>query len=147
MSLRPLIWRNGREPPDATLPSSRTPPSVAMPSLERIVASVLLIAGGLAAAVAPDGPARAADIGRGRALYELRCGACHTESVHGREHRVAKDLADVRRWVRRWNDTLAIGWTDAEIDDVSAYLNATYYRFDCATPACSAVSMATRSPR
>lgn len=106
----------------------------------RTLASIARIAAALALAAVPA--ARAADIARGRALYELRCDACHTESVHGRAHRVAKNLAEVRHWVSRWNESLSIGWSDAEIDDVAAYLNATYYRFDCATPACAAVSMA-----
>ena len=151
MSLAALIWRNRRAMPDARLAASPIAPSIAMSSRNRIAAATSRIAAtcafacAFAAALAPA--AGAADLERGRALYELRCGACHTESVHGRAHRVAKDLADVRRWVRRWNESLAIGWTEPDIDDVAAYLNATYYKFDCATSACSAVSMATRAGR
>lgn len=144
MSLRPLIWRNGDPGPDATLASSLTAPSTAMTSPNRIHAATAWVAAAFTTALVFAPTADAADIGRGRALYELRCAACHTESVHGRAHRVAKNLADVRAWVKRWNESLAIGWSDAEIDDVAAYLNATYYKFDCATPACSAVSMAKR---
>jgi len=147
MRFRPLIWRNRRPAPDATLASCVTTACLAMSNPVRIAASAGCIAAAFAAALAFVPAARAADVERGRALYELRCGACHTESVHGREHRVARDLADVRGWVRRWNESLATGWTDAEIDDVAAYLNATYYKFDCATSACSAVSMTTRGAR
>ena len=115
-----------------------------MPTRRRSKMSTACIAAAFVLSLGAGVGARGADIGRGRALYELRCDACHTESVHGRAHRVAKDLADVRRWVKRWNESLSIGWSDAEIDDVAAYLNATYYKFDCAGPACSAVSWAPR---
>ena len=140
MTPAPLIWRNGARAGDATLGSSAIAPATAMRP-HRIPASSACTIAALALALGTVG-AHAADLARGRALYELRCDACHTESVHGRAHRVAKSLAEVRQWVSRWNRSLAIGWSDAEIDDVAAYLNATYYKFDCTTPACAAVSLA-----
>jgi mono/diheme cytochrome c family protein len=82
----------------------------------------------------------AADPERGRALYELRCGTCHSESVHGRAKRVAGSFAGVRRWVSRWNENLALRWDDDEIDDVAIYLNNTYYRYPCPPQACKVVS-------
>jgi len=141
----PLTWRNREGACDDTLAASRPASTRAMPSRFRSKTSRACVAAALLLALAAVLPAKGADIERGRALYELRCGACHTESVHGRTHRVAKDVADVRRWVKRWNESLAVGWGDAEIDDVAAYLNATYYKFDCATPACAGVSMAPRA--
>lgn len=90
------------------------------------------------------GIATAADAARGAALYESRCGSCHTESVHGRTKRVATDFDDVRRWVRRWNDNLALRWGDEEIDDVSVYLNSTYYKYPCPPSVCKVVSLAPR---
>ena len=98
------------------------------------------------AALAAALPAAALDTQRGRALYELRCDGCHSESVHGRAHRVARDMDEVRRWVGRWSETLRLDWSDAEIDDVAAWLNAAYYHFPCDTPQCRAVSMARASP-
>ena len=98
-------------------------------------------------AFALPGLARAPDAERGRSLYELRCGECHTESVHGRAHRVARDAGEVGAWVRRWNEHLGLGWGDDEIGDVAAYLDATYYKFDCSGPGCRAVSMAPPVPR
>jgi cytochrome c len=91
-------------------------------------------------------PAGAIDPQRGRALYELRCDGCHTESVHGRVHRDARDTAEVRQWVRRWNESLRLGWGEGEIDDVAAWLDAAYYHFPCDTPACRVVSMARTAP-
>lgn len=84
--------------------------------------------------------ARGADVDRGRALYELRCGNCHTESVHGRAKRVATDFDDVRRWVNRWNETLGLRWADEEVDDVAVHLNMTYYRYPCPPRVCKVIS-------
>ncbi len=90
--------------------------------------------------------ASGADAQRGRALYESRCSTCHSVSVHGRKKRVASDFNDVRRWVVRWNDNLALHWGDEEVDDVSAYLNNTYYRFACPPTVCKTVSLAPGMP-
>ena len=89
--------------------------------------------------------ASAADAGRGAALYELRCGNCHSESVHGRSKRVATDFGEVRGWVSRWNESLGLRWGNEEIDDVSVYLNNTYYRYVCPPQVCKAVSLAPGS--
>jgi len=94
----------------------------------RIVIACLLA--GLGAA----GPAAAADPERGRALYEQRCTACHTQSVHSRTKRVASDYGEIRGWVERWNGTLSLGWDRDEIEDVTAFLNASYYRYPLPAP-------------
>jgi hypothetical protein len=78
---------------------------------------------------------------RGRDLYELRCTTCHATSVHGREKRVARDFEEVRAWVSRWNATLGLGWTRDDVDDVTLYLNATYYRYPCPPTVCKVVSL------
>ncbi|HXZ47571.1 MAG TPA: cytochrome c [Usitatibacter sp.] len=80
--------------------------------------------------------ASAADVQRGRSLYELRCGGCHAVSVHGRAKREARDPGDVRHWVKRWGDYLHLQWGEEEVDDVAAYLDATYYHFSCDKPPC-----------
>ena len=90
--------------------------------------------------------ASGADVSRGRALYELRCNGCHTESVHGRAKRVAADFEDVRRWVSRWNETLKLAWKDDEVDDVTVHLNTSYYGYSCPPRICKVVSLASGSP-
>ena len=80
------------------------------------------------------GSAAAADAERGRGLYEQRCTACHAQSVHSRAHRVAADYGEVRGWVQRWNDTLGLAWQSEDIDDVTAFLNETYYRYPVPGP-------------
>lgn len=92
------------------------------------VRSTLLSCCALAAALLA-GPGFGADSTRGRALYEQRCTGCHAESVHSRAKRVARDFGEVRAWVARWNETLALQWGGEEIEDVATFLNATLYRY------------------
>jgi mono/diheme cytochrome c family protein len=92
------------------------------------VRSTLLPCWVLAAALAAP-PGLAADVERGRKLYEQRCNGCHSESVHSRVKRVARDFGEVRMWVARWNETLALSWGAEEIEDVATFLNATLYHF------------------
>ena len=73
----------------------------------------------------------AADTGRGKALYEMRCGECHSESVHGRQKRAALNYSDIRAWVSRWNLELGGAWGNDEITDVTAYLNERFYSYAC----------------
>lgn len=103
--------------------------------------SIAALAGAALLAWPASHVASAADVRRGAALYELRCDGCHSESVHGRARRVARDYDDVRKWVARWNETLKLRWSGEEIDDVTGYLNDTYYRFACPPSVCKVVSM------
>jgi mono/diheme cytochrome c family protein len=77
-----------------------------------------------------------ADSGRGRALYELRCVACHSESVHSRDKRVATNYDEIRHWVTRWNAELGAHWNKEEIEDVTAYLNERFYSYPCPSQQC-----------
>ena len=43
--------------------------------------------------------------------------------------RVAKDLDGIEREVKRWQDAIGVHWTDDEINEVSRYLNRTYYLY------------------
>ena len=47
-----------------------------------------------------------------------------------------KSLAEAHAAMRRWASETGTGWTPAEIDDVSVYLNRRYYRFRCPTALC-----------
>ena len=91
--------------------------------------------------------ARGEDTGRGRALYEARCDGCHDTSVHNRGSRKARDFDALRREVARWDDELGHAWTDAEIDDVTAFLNERYYRFPCPTKICRPTGRSVDAPR
>ncbi len=64
---------------------------------------------------------------RGEMLYRNHCIECHNQQIHWRDGRIAKDLNGLRTQVDRWQDAIGVGWTKEEINDVSRYLNATYY--------------------
>lgn len=98
--------------------------------MPRIVA-VLLLAG-----LGWWQPLAAADAARGQALYESRCGGCHTRSVHQRESRKATTFAGVLAQVSRWNSSLGGAWNAEDIADVAVYLNQRYYKHPCPDSTC-----------
>jgi mono/diheme cytochrome c family protein len=96
-----------------------------MPAIiPRVVAGVLAAACVLAAVPVPAQPTR------GELLYSTHCIACHTEQVHWRERRLAKDWASLKQQVRRWADNASLGWSEEDIVEVARYLNAAHYRFE-----------------
>lgn len=66
---------------------------------------------------------------RGMELYGNHCTVCHQSTVHIREKRKAKSLAQVEVWVRRWASVLKLGWDEEEVKAVAAYLNSRYYQY------------------
>jgi hypothetical protein len=81
---------------------------------------------------------RAADPQRGRALYENRCGQCHSQSVHNRLARRAVDFSGILDQVRRWDRNLGGDWSEDDIADVTVFLNMQYYKYPCPAPLCTA---------
>lgn len=77
-------------------------------------------------------PAVAQDAGRGKALYENHCLACHYERIHKREP--AKSLvrsytglqAEVARRAELTRQRFAI----EDLEDIAEYLNRSHYRFE-----------------
>ncbi len=68
--------------------------------------------------------------GRGQMLYENHCISCHASVVHIRDQRKAISLEEIRKWTRHWALDMNLPWSDEEIDDVSRYLNAHYYKYE-----------------
>ncbi|KPJ92692.1 MAG: hypothetical protein AMJ55_09425 [Gammaproteobacteria bacterium SG8_15] len=66
---------------------------------------------------------------RGQLLYENHCGGCHETSVHGRDPRKAASISEIRHWINVWQKELKLDWSEAEIDDVTSYINFKYYKF------------------
>lgn len=100
--------------------------------LRGVIASLALGFSGL------SGPVMAADAERGGMLYETRCKACHTSSVHKEDARKAKSFDDLRAQVLRWSAEAGGSWSANEIDDVTLYLNQRFYRFPCPQIVCRA---------
>lgn len=80
--------------------------------------------------------ANAADIDRGKALYESRCDTCHESSVHSRAVRSARTFDHIRAFVSRWDRELGQIWTIEEINEVARYLNERYYHYPCPASVC-----------
>ncbi len=66
---------------------------------------------------------------RGELLYTTHCQSCHTTQVHWREKRLATDWVTLSAQVERWQKNAKLGWSGEDVDAVSRYLNARYYRF------------------
>lgn len=66
---------------------------------------------------------------QGMELYGNHCTGCHESTVHMREKRKAKSLAQVEVWVRRWASVLKLGWGEEEVKAVAGYLNSRYYQY------------------
>ncbi len=81
-------------------------------------------------------PAGAADIRHGQALHEAHCIRCHADLAGGdgsglytRAERLVGNLPGLEKQVRFCRDNLGLTWFDEDVEDVSAFLNARYYRF------------------
>jgi mono/diheme cytochrome c family protein len=76
-------------------------------------------------------PVLAADSKNGQTLYESRCTECHKETTMiGPDGPKAKTLEGVRLQVQLWNSLVGgIAWSEKDIADVVAYLNAKFYRY------------------
>lgn len=77
----------------------------------------------------------AADIAAGRALSDRDCVACHQQkfgapdAIYVRPDRKVASLAALRLQVARCNTELATQYFPDEEEQVTAFLNAAYYRF------------------
>ncbi len=77
----------------------------------------------LAAAQAPTSETR------GKLLYGTHCVTCHTTQIHWRNDRQAFDWDSLKFQVRRWQGNAGLTWNDADITEVSRYLNETIYHY------------------
>lgn len=89
----------------------------------------------LAAAAALVGTATLAQVQpqpvptRGELLYTTHCISCHTTQMHWRDDKQATDWESIKAQVRRWQAITGLAWSDADITEVSRYLNDTIYRY------------------
>ena len=88
-----------------------------------LAAAALLV--GAAAHAQASGPWPA----RGELLYNTHCHTCHTEQLHWRDKKLAHNWDTLKAQVARWQAAAKLEWSDADIVEVSRYLNETIYRY------------------
>jgi mono/diheme cytochrome c family protein len=96
--------------------------------IRRLGACVGVLAFSVSAAMAGN-EGNAGEPGRGELLYSTNCLECHTERIHWRDKRLARDWESLVAEVGRWQSVLGLGWGDEEIGAVARYLNALHYGY------------------
>lgn len=90
-------------------------------------AALRLLAAAAAAALAAQAAAQPVP-SRGRLLYDTHCVACHNEQVHWRDKGEVTSWPTLVEQVRRWQARGGLAWDEADIREVSRFLNDTVYR-------------------
>ncbi len=75
-------------------------------------------------------PVQAVDIENGKALHDENCLRCHNETQYTRENRIVNSFDELRERISLCELSAEMAWFDEEIDDVTAYLNNAFYRFN-----------------
>jgi hypothetical protein len=75
-------------------------------------------------------PAAAQDAGRGRALYETHCLACHYERIHKRDpsRSLVQSESDLRAEVAFRARLTGQPFTREDLADIAEYLNRSHYK-------------------
>lgn len=68
-------------------------------------------------------------LARGKLLYATHCVSCHSVEMHWREKKLARNWESLKFQVDLWQKAAGLGWGAEDIEQVSAYLNVTYYHF------------------
>jgi len=71
----------------------------------------------------------AADFAQGKRLLDQHCSRCHGSEPYTRPDRRVSSLQGLKDQVRMCERSQDLHWHDAQVDDVSAYLNDSFYRF------------------
>ena len=77
---------------------------------------------------APAGLLAAGDAARGGKLHE-DCLGCHGTELYVPPRAKVKSLTALKKEVERWNDRMNPKFTKQEIEDLVAWLNASFYKF------------------
>lgn len=81
------------------------------------------------AVLAQSSLASAVNFDRGRQLYENHCQACHSNLLHTREARKIERLSALQQRVAAWGIHAGQDWGPEEVNDVTLYLDRSFYRF------------------
>lgn len=75
-------------------------------------------------------PSIAADSARGQQLFETHCIKCHDTGIYKRAQPKVRSWPALLNEVRQWQTEGGQRWSVEEIDDVAAYLNKRFYKFE-----------------
>jgi mono/diheme cytochrome c family protein len=67
-------------------------------------------------------------VARGKEVHKV-CLPCHNTTLYVSPQRKIKSLPALREEVARWGDYYNPALSEQDIDDVTAYLNAKFYKF------------------
>ena len=101
-------------------------PAPSLLHIRRLAVTLLLAATAVLAVAQPE---LQPPLTRGQLLYATHCVECHNSQVHWRARQQARDWATLRAEVYRWQATASLGWSDADIDEVTRHLNDSIYQF------------------
>ncbi len=96
-----------------------------MTKLQNGIVVFFVLAGSSSLCCSQDTPAQT----RGELLYSTHCVACHTTQMHWRNVKQAFDWDSLKFQVRRWQGNTGLAWSEADITEVSRYLNETIYHY------------------
>lgn len=71
----------------------------------------------------------AADVEKGKSLYQAGCRSCHDESIHTRPDRIILSKGALRNRVQFCDANANTKWNPEQMDHVIEYLNQTFYKF------------------
>ena len=91
-----------------------------MKALLSLLPAVILVTASNASAQAND---------RGDLLYSTHCKGCHSEQMHWRDNRRARDWDTLVAEVRRWQAVQDLKWDTGDVEQVARYLNRLIYHF------------------
>lgn len=103
-------------------------PRLSIAVLRPLAFAALFCAG--AGAVAADTALLPGDAANGKKLLAVHCMECHDTGVYTRKDRRIKSLGGLIGQVEACNRLLKKELTPAQVNDLIAYLNETYYRFE-----------------
>lgn len=99
-----------------------------MNALTNQVAGLIVALVGLVTVAACTDPGQDDPVVRGERIHKA-CLSCHNTSLYVSPQREIKSLLALRLEVVRWGDYYNPALSEQEIDDVTAYLNANFYKF------------------
>jgi mono/diheme cytochrome c family protein len=92
-----------------------------------------VLGGALLAASAAEAPRLAPQVdaapSRGELLYATHCIECHTQQIHWRDRKLARDWPTLREQVDRWQQAARLGWSDEDVDAATRHLAEAVYGF------------------